>query len=186
MSGGGGGADMENTEAQKAMAEIASKKWVDYNNTFKPVENKFIDDVYDMGGQAAMDEASGIAGVTNAKVTTGAISDTADALIASGVNPNSTQFTENMDSTETKAGGVNADTTSRTQNTQQDRFVQGLDAVNSIGQGKEAKAITGKGDLAQASQSNAMSKSSSDFADTQTTNEAVGAGIGAAPAKWGG
>lgn len=176
---GGGDTDIANTEAQKALAEVAAGKWTDYQEKFVPMQNEFIQDVQDMDGQKAMDEATNVAGVTNSSNVTSQVGGTAQAMAASGVNPNSTQFKQGVSNAAQSAGVTAAGNTSKVQVSQQDRYLQGLDAVNAMGSGQEASAISGMGDLAEMSHQDSVNSYQNNIQSQQSTNQVIGAGVGA-------
>ena len=177
---GGGSPDIENTESQKALAEVAAGKWTEYQEKFVPMQNEFIQDVQDMNSVKATDEAKNIAGVTNASNTTGVVGGTAKAMAASGVNPNSTQFKQGVNNATQSAGVTAAGNTSKVQVSQQDRYLQGLNAVNAMGSGQEADAISGMGDLAEMSHQDSINNYENKLQSSQSTNQVIGAGVGAA------
>lgn len=168
-----------NTEAQKMMAEIAAKKWQDYQTIHVPMENKFMADVQKMDSAQAMDEAQAIAGITNASETTKAIDNTAKAMSEGGVNPNSTKFTDTVNDAANHSAKASNENSNNVETAQQDRFVSGLGGVNAMANGKEAGAVAGLNDVAQISHNNAVNDFRHKQYESQGNNEVIGGVIGA-------
>jgi hypothetical protein len=179
FSMGGGDNEIEETKAEKAQAEIALKRWQDYQNVFKPFENQYMAEVDKMNSTAQMDRASNLA--LNPIATT--FAKEGEKIQANmnvnGVNPNSGKgvLTRNLMSDAQAGAEVNA--VSRTTNAQQDAYVGGLQNITAMGQGQATNAVAGMGDIASRAQSYAADSARDSLTDRNNVRSGVGAIVGA-------
>lgn len=177
--GGGGDNKIEETKAEKAQAEIALKRWSDYQEVFKPFENKYMSEVDKMNSTAQMDRASNLA--LNPIATTFAKegAQIQGNMNASGINPNSGKGIVTRNLVADAQATAEVDAASRTTSMQQDAYVGGLQNITAMGQGQATNAVSGMGDIANRAQSYAADSARDSLANRNNVRSGVGAIVGA-------
>lgn len=176
---GGGGGDIEETEAERAQAEVALKRWGDYENIFKPYENEFMDEVDDLNSEANYTRATELAISPLANQFAEEAMGIKKQMQASGVNPNSGKMKSFNSAVAGAQAGAEVDTASRATEAQQDRYIGGLQNIVAMGQGQAGQAMQGMTDIAVTSQQNARSQAQSALQDRDNIRSGVGAVVGA-------
>ena len=178
--GKGGSNEIQETEAQKAAAEVAMEQWQLYKNELQQYEDIFMDKVDDLNNEREYDKLSGTAALGTAQAFGEARVGLAGSLAAGGVDPTSGKYQEAMGALETDQALSQTDTTNRAQSSQQDKYVAGLKDVVSIGAGQKAESLAGIGDVATTSLRKATSDAQSSYQSQQATAGLVGTMAGAA------
>lgn len=176
---GGGDGSIEETEAEKAQASVATKRWADYENVFKPYEDKFISEVDSLNNTANMTRAENLAMSPLAKQFAQEGMQIRKQMKSSGVNPNSGKAKSLNSALADTQSSAEVDAGARGTAAQQDRYVGGLSNVVAMGQGQAGAAMQGLTDIAQTAQSNAYTKAQSDLSDRNNIRSGVGAVVGA-------
>lgn len=144
MGGGGGGSnDVRETAQQKAASEVAAKQWNMYQQELKPFENLFMEKVDDINKGSEYDKLAAEAGLGYASAFGDAREQAGTELAAAGVDPTSGKYQSQMDELTGEQMVGQADTVSRAQTSQQDKYVAGLKDIAAIGQGQKAEAMQG-------------------------------------------
>ncbi|HAU4928764.1 hypothetical protein ATO50_09305 [Aeromonas hydrophila] len=180
--GKGGSGKVEETAAQKALAEVAMQQWQLYQNELKPYEDLFMNKVDDLKREEEFDKLAGTAALGTAQSFGEARQGLADGMAAAGVDPSSGKYQEAMKALEADQVLSQTDTANRAQSSQQDRYVAGLKDVVSMGQGQKAEALAGYNSLASTSLNKAAVDAQSKFNNKQAVMGMVGAVGGAATA----
>lgn len=180
--GKGGSGKVEETAAQKALAEVAMQQWQLYQNELKPYEDLFMNKVDDLQREEEFDKLAGTAALGTAQSFGEARQGLADGMAAAGVDPSSGKYQEVMKALEADQALSQTDTANRAQSSQQDRYVAGLKDVVSMGQGQKAEALAGYNSLASTSLNKAAMDAQSKFNNKQAVMGLVGAVGGAATA----
>lgn len=180
--GKGGSGKVEETAAQKALAEVAMQQWQLYQNELKPYEDLFMNKVDDLQREEEFDKLAGTAALGTAQSFGEARQGLADGMAAAGVDPSSGKYQEAMKALEADQALSQTDTANRAQSSQQDRYVAGLKDVVSMGQGQKAEALAGYNSLASTSLNKAAMDAQSKFNNKQAVMGLVGAVGGAATA----
>ncbi|CAB5657583.1 Uncharacterised protein [Aeromonas hydrophila] len=180
--GKGGSGKVEETAAQKALAEVAMQQWQLYQNELKPYEDLFMNKVDDLNREGEFDKLAGTAALGTAQSFGEARQGLADGMAAAGVDPSSGKYQEAMKELEADQALSQTDTANRAQSSQQDRYVAGLKDVVSMGQGQKAEALAGYNSLASTSLNKAAMDAQSKFNNKQAVMGLVGAVGGAATA----
>ena len=178
--GKGGSNEIQETEAQRAAADVATEQWNLYNSDLKQYEDIFMDKVDDLNNEREYDKLSGTAALGTAQAFGEARVGLAGSLAAGGVDPTSGKYQEAMGALETDQALSQTDTTNRAQSSQQDKYVAGLKDVVSIGAGQKAESLAGIGDVATTSLRKATSDAQSSYQSQQATAGLVGTLAGAA------
>ncbi|HHP0467294.1 TPA: hypothetical protein ACRZZI_004955 [Vibrio harveyi] len=178
MGGGGSDYEIRDTEAEKEMARIAADKWNLYNREFKPIENQWMQDIDTWNKEQAIQSAGGIANASTQKAYGEALK---QQMSAGG---NAGRLAANINSMSDQSAITRTDNINRMEVNQQNRYTQGLQSIAAMGQGKEAKAISGMNDAAGISANYAAQEAQKAYADKTANNQMIGAGIGAAT-RWG-
>jgi hypothetical protein len=177
MGGGGGG--IEETEGERAQAEVAVKRWADYQEVFKPYENKFMGDVNELNSAANYQRAEELAISPLAASFAEQGMKIQKRNMASGINPNSGKFKSINSEITSSQASAELDTASRANVTQQERYIGGLQNITAMGQGQATTAMNGMADIAQMSQRNARSEAQDALAKRNNVQSGVGAVVGA-------
>lgn len=170
--------EIRDTEAEKTMARIAADKWKLYNERFKPIENKWMQDIDTWNKEQAIESAGGIANASTQK----AYGEALKQQMNSGGNAG--QISSGISKMAQQGASTRTDNINRMQVNQQNRYTQGLQSIAAMGQGKEAKAIGGMNEAAGISAHYAQQEAQKSYADRTAKNQMIGAGLGAA-ARWG-
>lgn len=182
MGKGGGSNEIQETEAQRAAADVAMEQWNLYNSDLKQYEDIFMNKVDDLNSEREYDKLAGTAALGTAKTFGDARAGMADSMAAGGIDPTSGKYQTAMSDLETDQALSQTDTTNRAQSSQQDKYVAGLKDVVSIGAGQKAESLAGMGDVASTSLRKAAFDAQNSFADKQATAGLVGAVAGAGTA----
>lgn len=177
--GGGGSGEIKETSAEKAQARVAMDRWGDYEKIFQEYENEFMGEVDSWNSTEELDRAERL----SIQPIAGAYQERAAAiqrnLNASGVNPNSGKAKSSKSALTLSQADSEVDAGSRGVNTQNDRYVSGLQSIVAMGQGQASESIAGMGDLAQSAQANASQKAQIDRMGRDNVRSAVGLAVGA-------
>ena len=183
--GGGGSNEIQETEAQRALAEVSSQQWSIYKNELSQFENMFIKKVDDLNSQNEHDKLAGAALVGTGQAFGEVREKTADNMAASGIDPTSGRYQEAMRDLETEQALSQTDTTNRAQTSQQDKYVAGLKDVVAMGSGQKAEALSGFGDIAANSLQKAAGDAYRNWNDKQALMGGIGTVAGMAARKYG-
>lgn len=173
--GKGGSGKVEETAAQKALAEVAMQQWQLYQNELKPYEDLFMNKVDDLNREGEFDRLAGTAALGTAQSFGEARQGLADGMAAAGVDPSSGKYQEAMKALEVDQALSQTDTANRAQSSQQDRYVAGLKDVVSMGQGQKAEALAGYNSLASTSLNKAASDAQNAWNNKQSVMGLAGA-----------
>jgi hypothetical protein len=181
---GKGAKKLDETEQERALAEIAAQRFNRYKEVFAPLEDQYIQQVFDVRDQSNYENAGGIAAAQFQKEFQTGQDKLTDQMFQQGVDPSSGAFQENSAALRRAQAvgqglGVSGAKVANT-----DRFYQGLRGVMAIGQGQASDAIEGMAGLARQSQERAAASAESAFNRSSAIRSGVSAGLGyaAAPA----
>jgi len=163
MSGGGGGDEIEETAEEKELAQLASERWAEYRDTFRPLENQYMGEVDELGEQGAM-----------AQVTGQAATNVQQGTEMRGINPNT-----GMPNQGAAFGQARAQATSNAGLGLQEQHKRGLQSVIQIGQGQSAKSLQGLSDVAGQAAQEAQQDAFADFNQSQAWANLAGNVAGA-------
>ncbi|MEH8223800.1 hypothetical protein [Aeromonas veronii] len=180
--GKGGSNEIQETEAQRAAADVAMEQWKLYNSDLKQYEDIFMNKVDDLKNDSEHDKLAGTAALGTAQSFGEARAGLADSMAAGGVDPTSGKYQAAMSNLDTDQALSQTDTTNRAQSSQQDKYVAGLKDVVSIGSGQKAESLAAMGDVANTSLRKATSDAQSSFQSQQATAGLVGTVAGAGSA----
>lgn len=140
--GKGGSGKVEETAAQKALAEVAMQQWQLYQNELKPYEDLFMNKVDDLKREEEFDKLAGTAALGTAQSFGEARQGLADGMAAAGVDPSSGKYQEAMKELEADQALSQTDTANRAQSSQQDRYVAGRQRRGLHGAGSEGRGVS--------------------------------------------
>lgn len=179
--GGGGDNKIEETEQQKALAEVSMKEWRNYLDKYRPFENAYMDDVDRMNTSQQYDQVAGLAAVPVESEFTNAVMQTSDAMVGAGLNPNSGIFKAELDKLDRRKAQVKADSMSQAQLGQQNRYLGGIQNIVRMGQGQATEAVQGFGDMASMSGQKAYNDARNTLENrsnnAQIGGQVIGAGV---------
>ncbi|MGL4626757.1 MAG: hypothetical protein ACRCVR_09230, partial [Plesiomonas shigelloides] len=118
MGKGGGSNEIQETEAQKAAADIANQQWNLYKNELSQFEDMFMDKVDDMNSQQEYDNLAGTAALGTAQAFGEVRQNMADSMASAGIDPTSGRYQDTMQDLETEQALSQTDTTNRAQSSQ--------------------------------------------------------------------
>lgn len=174
----GGSNEIPETEAEKAQAEVATKRWADYQQVFKPYEDKFMGEVDSMNSDAQINKAEQLAVSPLARQFAQEGMKIRKGMQSQGVNPNSGLAMSTNSALSTAQADAEIDAGSRGVAAQQDRYVSGLQGVTAMGQGQAGTAIQGMTNIAQTAQGNAVSQAQRSALGRNSIKSAVGLAVG--------
>jgi hypothetical protein len=174
----GKGSKVDETEQERALAEIAAQRFNRYREVFAPLEDQYIQQVFDVRNQSNYETAGGIAAAQFQKEFQTGQDKLTDQMFQQGVDPSSGAFQENSAALRRAQAvgqglGVSGAKVANT-----DRFYQGLRGVMAIGQGQSADAIEGMAGLARQSGERATASAESAFNRSSAVRSGVAAGLG--------
>lgn len=177
---GGGGGEIKETPEQKELARIATERWEYAQREFAPYQKMYMDKVEGINTDRAFKDVAGKAqqGYTREFGRVG--QEAQRTLAAGGVDPTSGKFSTAMGGLDRDQATATADGVSRSQVTQSDRYVGGLENIVAMGQGKATSAQAGLGDVARASGQDAANAAFNSFNRRQEVRDLVGTGLGMA------
>lgn len=178
---GSGSTKIQETEEQRAAAEVASKQWSLYQE-LKPLENLFMEETGKLNSESRYDSLAGEAGLGYQQQFGMSRQQAAQQLTSAGVDPGSGRFQGVMDSIRSAQMTGQTDTVSRAQVSQADKYVAGLQDVVATGAGQKAGALAGFSGLAENSLRRAVSDAQAARARQQGNSALIGTGLGAAGA----
>ena len=160
---GGGAKKLDETEEQRAIAEIAAERFNRYKEVFAPLEDQYIKQVFDVRDQGNYETAGGLAAAEFQREFQNANQQAAGQMMSQGVDPTSGVFQENSAALRraqaVKQGlGIAGAKIANT-----DRFYQGLKGVIQMGQGQASDAIGGLSRIAETAQQKANADAESAF-----------------------
>lgn len=173
---GKGAKKLDETEQERALAEIAAQRFNRYKEVFAPLEDQYIQQVFDVRDQSNYENAGGIAASQFQREFQTGQDKLSDQMFQQGVDPSSGAFQENsaaLRRAQAVGQGIGV-SGAKVANT--DRFYQGLRGVMAIGQGQSADAIEGMAGLARQSQKNAMTSAEAAFNSNKVARN-IGGGI---------
>ena len=177
--GGGGDNKIEETEEQKALAEVSQKQWQDYLENYRPLENAYMDDVDRMNTSQQYNQVAGLAAVPVESEFSTAVADTSRAMVGAGINPNSGAFKSQMSKLDRSKSSAKADSISQAQLGQQNRYVGGIQNIVRMGQGQSTQSVQGLSDVASMSGQKAYNDARISISNSQDNAQLGGAVIGA-------
>lgn len=178
MSGGGGSTQIKDTEAQKALASIAAKRFNLYQQFYTPLENEFMANVYAMRDPQAFESVEAYTSSLQQPEFQRAIAQSQQQAFASGVDPTSGQFqagTAQMYRGQARGMGLG---TAEALSGQLDRYYQGMQNIIAMGQGQAGSAISGLGDVGELAQKRGIAEAQQSFQKGQGTQAIVAQGLG--------
>ncbi|MFB5948375.1 hypothetical protein [Klebsiella pasteurii] len=155
--GGGGSVSVQETEAEKAQAEVAESMWELYQQKLAPYEDVFIQDVEKMNNPLAYTKAAGDTNMSYSSQFSDARDNAANSLTSAGVNPNSGKFGSTQNSLTRQQAFQENDAINQAQSSQADQYVGGLEDALAIGSGESAQNMSALDSLSSASNKAAIS-----------------------------
>ena len=182
LMGGGGSTKIKDTASQKALANIAAKRFNLYQQYYVPLENQFMQDVFGMLDQSAFENVSGFVNALQQPQFQAARRDMERAAFSQGVDPTSGQFQargEAMGQAQARGMGLG---TAEALSGQTDRYYQGLQNIIAMGQGQAGQAISGLSDVGDIASKRAAAEAKTGLSNylgrQQMLGSAVGTGVG--------
>jgi hypothetical protein len=175
---GKGPKKLDETEQERALAEIAAQRFNRYKEVFAPLEDQYIQQVFDVRDQSNYENAGGIAAAQFQREFQTGQDKLSDQMFQQGVDPSSGAFQENSAALRRAQAvgqglGVSGAKVANT-----DRFYQGLRGVMAIGQGQASDAIEGMAGIARQSQETANAAAARAFDKSSAIRSGVSAGLG--------
>lgn len=147
---GGGGDKPEESQYSKELAEIASKEWNKYQESYVPVENQYMASVEKMGTEQAREDVAGDVATSYAKSFGEAGQEQERQLAAAGVDPSSGKARGARGDLSEAQAKTTADATSKAQSDVTRAYTGNLANVVAMGKGQEAQAVGGLQDISRA------------------------------------
>ena len=150
---GGGDPEIKETEAQKALADVALERWQSYKSMYLPAEQQYFDKVEAYNSPQYQQKAGGAAAANVESAFGQAVQADVAALTSqgTGVNPNSGTFQSAMDDRQEQSGAARAENVNQSEQAVQDAYVGGMQNIVAMGNNQSTEAIAGMGDIANRS-----------------------------------
>lgn len=155
--GGGGTVTVQETESEKAQAEVAESMWELYQTKLAPYEDVFIQDVEKMNNPLVYTKAAGDTNMSYSSQFGDARDSAANSLTSAGVNPNSGKFGTTQNSLTRQQAFQQNDAMNQAQSSQADQYVGGLEDALAIGSGESAQNMSALDSLSSAENKSAIS-----------------------------
>ena len=180
MCGGGGDTEIEETEDQRALAEIMNEKFAFYRQNYGPVEQQYFDSIERLDDQGISDSMAGVANTAAASEIYDALGSGRKSMAASGYDPSSGRSKSMVNEGLNEGAKIASGNVSRARQGTRDNYLTGLGNVVAMGAGKEADALQSMNEVAANSgmraQDEATSKYNDQAANKYVAGQAVGAG----------
>lgn len=160
---GGGGGSIDDTEDQKALADIALDRFQRYQSLYVPAENRFIDQVQSYDSEARMNQAAGAAVGNVQQAFSEGFQDQRADMAAQNINPASGMYQQAVSDFGNNMMFAQADNVNRSEQSIQDAKLTGLQNVVAMGQGVAGNAIQGLSDAAGYSAQDAQRRAENSF-----------------------
>lgn len=177
--GGGGSAEVKETAAEQAQAEVAESMWNLYQQKLAPYEDMFIRGVDKLNSSDAYTKAAGDTSLNYSSQFSNARDQAGDSLTSAGVNPGSGKFGATQDSLTRQQSFSQNDAVNQAQSSNADQYVGGLEDALAIGSGQEAGNMQSLGSLADASNQSAISDARAAQTNALGNQSALGSLVGA-------
>lgn len=173
---GGGGGGIEDTEDQKALADIALDRFQRYQDLYVPAENRYIDEVLNYDSASRMEQAGGQATANVQQSFTEGFAGQRQDMAAQGINPTSGASQQALQAYGANSMFAQSDNMNRSEQSIQDAKITGLQNVTAMGQGVAGNAMQGLGDAASYSAEEARRRSDNAF-NASSANRYVGGAV---------
>ena len=181
MGGGGGGdAEIKETEDQKAAAQIAAEQWKIYQSQYVPAEKQYIQQALSRNDASQYAKVAGQAANANTLAYSPVAQAVAGQFAAKGIDPTSGRYQTGMHRAYLDMAKSGADTVNRAQVSNQDTYIQGLQNVTALGQGQATNAVAGFNDIAAQSGSYASQNAQNSYQRYSDNMQALTTVAGAA------
>ncbi|MAY54580.1 MAG: hypothetical protein CMQ46_13920 [Gammaproteobacteria bacterium] len=175
----GGSNRIEETADQKEFARIAAERWGNYQATFVPAENKYIEEMTDYDNPARMEGATRSARAAVQDSAADAWQERSSQMTRQAIDPSSGRFGAAVTDHAARTAGIETDVVNRTQQAVQDQRVQGMKNIVAMGNGQSAEALQGMGDVASRSAAEAADSALRKENRRSSTHQAIGTVAGA-------
>lgn len=175
---GGGDTSIDDTEDQKALANVALNKYNRYQTTFKPIEDDYIGKVTTSNNADNRQRAQNIGAVNTESEFADKLKQEVQPAIGAGVDVGSGAAVNAINANELQKGEARANNTSMSQQAVQDSEIQGYQQVVGMGNGQATEAINGMSAIASESAAKAQQDAQNDFQKDASQSQAIGGAIG--------
>lgn len=172
------GGSVKETSYQKAEADVANSMWNDYQTNLKQYEDQFIGKVDDLNDESNYTKLAGDAATQTTSAFNNTQNKAAADLNSSGVDPTSGKYKATLGDIAKAQTTSQIDTTTKAQNSQQDKYTSGLSDVVAMGSGQQSDALSGYSSLAQESGNKAISDAETAYNNRAGTLTTLGQAAG--------
>lgn len=180
--GGGGSTEVKETANEQAQADVAQGMWNLYQQKLAPYEDMFIRGVEKLDSPGAYTKAAGDTSLSYASQFSNARDGTEDSLTSAGIIPNSGKFGTAQNSMTQQQTFAQNDAVNRSQSSNADQYIGGLQDALAIGSGQEAGNMQALDSLADASNQSAISDARAAQTKSLGNMNAIGSLAGAGTA----
>ncbi|MBY6105033.1 hypothetical protein KUW19_00890 [Ferrimonas balearica] len=176
--GGSSDPEIKDTEAQKALADVAKEQWRIYNESFIPAENQWIANVY---SQNDADRYNAVAGTGNLAVQSAfkqMPAQLATGAASRGMGVDSGAFAGGLNTSYTDMASAISAAVNSGQIAQQNKFMTGLGNVAAVGMGAQTQATQSTGNLANMQNQYAINSAQNSAANNMGQQNLAGTAIG--------
>lgn len=171
---------IEETEAQRALADVSAEQFEMFDQQFSGIQAQFMDDMKSANEESNYQAVTGMAVADAGKALDERVAGTRKTLAAANINPTSGLFGETMTSAQNDADEIMTDTTARAQSDVQNNYVKGISNVIAMGEKTAMEGYEGTLDMAGRSMNyanqSAQRKAQNRANNRQTLGFAIGTG----------
>ena len=178
MGGGGDAPEVEETAAERALAETSAMKWKDYQENFVPLENQYMQRVNDLGTENAQGLVGNQARSQVMSQMQGQNSGLAKQSFQQNLDPTSGAFKTKSMALNNAIQKTRENAANNAQFAAENSYIQGLGNIVAMGNGQETTAFNSMGNLAQQATGEAINDARNDFTKLQSDKEMTGAVVG--------
>jgi hypothetical protein len=175
----GGDYEVEETEDQRALAQVAAERWQRYQSVFVPAENKYIEESLNYDNEGRQAQVQGQAAASAQEGSSAATDENLASLSKVGITPDSGAFQEAIGDNAVASGAIQTDLVTKTGQALQDSKVNRMKNVVAIGNGQASETVAGMSDIAQSSAAQASERGDRRYAEDSSREGAAGAVAGA-------
>lgn len=179
----GKGGNQDETAEQRALAEIAAKKFNRYQEVFVPLENQYMQDVLNVRTKGTYDTVGGLAAAAYQREFDAAGDKMTQSQFQAGIDPTSGAFQESSEALRRAAAARQGQGIAGAKIDNTNRFYRGLQGIIRMGTGQSAEAIGGMAQSAMRSQQQAQADAAASAQKAAGLRSIAGtiAGYGASP-----
>lgn len=184
MSNDSGGGEIEETQAERALAEVSANKWVDYQEKFVPLENQYMQSVEDLNSDATKQRVRSNAASKVYGQASGQNFGLSKSTFGAGLDPTSGRFKTKSNALQRAIQKTADNAANNSEFAAENSYIQGMGNIVAMGNNQETAAMNSMSHIANTASGEAINDARMDFQDYQS-DQKVGATVFGAGAAYG-